>query len=86
MTSDQSVWWDDVRRIADELELEIHLAGMEARDRWQELRPRVERLEHEMAHAGAQLGDAIVRELADVRAALRRLRDGLFSSSAHVHE
>lgn len=86
MTTDQSVTWDDVRRIADELELEIHLAGMEARDRWHELRPRVERLEHEIARAGEQLGKAIVNELAEVRVALRRLRDGLFSSEAHVHE
>ena len=31
--------WDEVRQIADELELKIHVAGMDARDRWQTLRP-----------------------------------------------
>ncbi|MGE5185873.1 MAG: hypothetical protein ACM31C_27640 [Acidobacteriota bacterium] len=79
MTSDQSVWWDDVRRIADELELEIHLAGMEARDRWHELKPRVEQLEHEIVHSGEHLGEAISKELAEVRGALRALREDLFS-------
>ncbi len=86
MTSDQSVSWDDVRRIADELELEIHLAGMEARDRWHELRPRVEKLEHEIVRAGEQLGETIVKELAELRVALRKLREGLFAVEAQAHE
>jgi hypothetical protein len=40
--SDAKKAWDEVRRIADELKLKMHLASMEARDRWQALEPRLE--------------------------------------------
>ena len=67
--------WDDVRRIADELELQIHLAGMEARDRWHALQPRLAELEKTIAREGERAGQAITQQLSEVGAALRRLRD-----------
>ncbi len=67
--------WDDVRRIADELELKIHLASMDARDRWRELEPRLVELEHAIVKSGGETTDAIKHELADALAALRTLRD-----------
>lgn len=67
--------WNEVRRLADELELELHLAGMEVRDRWQAIKPRVRALEHSISHAGRRAGEAIDREVASLGAALRRLRD-----------
>lgn len=73
--SDQTL--DDLRQIADELELKIHLAGMDARDRWKELKPRFAQLEQTLARAGARASDVVVRELSSIGAALRRLRDDL---------
>ena len=67
--------WDEVRQIADELELKIHLAGMDARDRWQALRPRLAELEHTLARSGKTAGKVVKRELSTVGAALRKLRD-----------
>ena len=67
--------WDDIRRVADELQLKIHLAGMDARDRWHALEPRLAELQRAIARAGQRAGDAIDRELSSVGAALRRLRD-----------
>ncbi len=69
--------WDDVRRIADELELKIHLAGMSARDRWRELQPRLIELEHEVARSSKRLSETVDRELTALGAALRSLRDEL---------
>ncbi len=73
--------WDDVRRIADELEVKIHLASMDARDRWHELEPRVVELEHAIARSGGEATDAIKHELADALGALRRLRDDVVRSA-----
>ena len=67
--------WDDVRRISDELEVKTHLAGMEARDRWRALKPRVEQLERSLAREGKRAAEAVVGELIEVREALRKLRD-----------
>ncbi|HEU0032543.1 MAG TPA: hypothetical protein VFQ53_18050 [Kofleriaceae bacterium] len=80
MASGTSSWtssWDDVRRLADELELKIHLAGMEARDRWRALQPRLEMLEQEITHQTKQAVDVIGEELSSVGTALRRLRDDI---------
>jgi hypothetical protein len=69
--------WDEVRRLADELELKIHLAGMNARDRWRDLQPRIEEIEKSVASAGHRAGVAIERELESIGVALRRLRDDI---------
>jgi hypothetical protein len=75
--TEQASTWDEVRRIADELELKIHLAGMDARDRWRDLKPRLAEIEKSIASAGKRAGDVVERELASVGAALRRLRDDI---------
>jgi hypothetical protein len=73
--------WDDVRRVADELALQIHLGSMEARDRWRALQPRLEELEKTIAREGERAGQVVTQQLAEVGAALRRLRDDLAKPS-----
>lgn len=68
--------WDELRRAAEQLDLELHLGGMEARERWRVLKPRLERLEQMIATAGADAGHAIAKEITAVAHALRDLRDG----------
>jgi len=67
--------WDDLRRIADELELKIRLARMDARDRWQALRPRFLRLEDTIKRTGERAGQIVTEELSSLGKALRELRD-----------
>lgn len=67
--------WNDVRRIVDELEVKIHLAGMDARDRWHALQPRLAKLEQSLESKGERAGKAVVDELTSVRESLRKLRD-----------
>ena len=64
-----------MQRLADELELQVHLAGMDARDRWHELAPRLEKLEQQIVHSGESAGKAVIRELHELRDALR---DGVY--------
>lgn len=49
MTTDDpkptSSTWDDVKRIADEVKLKLHLAGMEAKEKWKKFEPKMMELE-----------------------------------------
>lgn len=76
MTEQRSTW-DEVRRIADEVELKIHLASMDARDRWRALQPRLTEVERTITAAGKRATSAMERELASISEALRGLRDDL---------
>jgi hypothetical protein len=69
--------WETIRRLAEELEVKMHLAGMEARDRWQSLQPRLRELESALSTSGKRIGAAIDREVNAVSTALERLRDDL---------
>ncbi len=69
--------WDDLRRTADELELHIHLAAMDARDRWIALQPRLAELERTLAREGDRVGQAVAQQLTELGAALRKLRDDI---------
>lgn len=71
MTATKTPTWNDVRRIADELKLKVHLAGMEARQKWDELQPSLLEAEKELARGGTivaaklnQLG-ATLKEIGD---------------------
>lgn len=66
--------WDDVRRIADQLQLKMHLAGMEARDRWAKLQPRLAELEQEVAKGGERAATVMSTQLSAVGDLLEELR------------
>lgn len=70
--------WDDVRRLADEIELKVHLAGMDARDRWKELKPRLATLDRQFNEIGQRANDAIEKEARSISTELKRLRDEIF--------
>ena len=40
----------ELRRIADEIRVRIHLAGMDVKDAWKRLEPKVTELEHRIEH------------------------------------
>lgn len=67
----------ELRRIADELELKIHLASMDARDRWQTLRPRLVEVEKQLARTGERATKVVQDEVAAIGKALHKLRDDL---------
>ena len=81
--SNQPSIWDEVRQIADELELKIHLAGMDARDQWRVLKPKITDIEQRIASSSEQAGQAITKELTAMGDALRKLRDEVYDE---MHE
>lgn len=74
-TSDGKSEWDELRRIADELELQLHLGGMETRDRWRALQPRIQEVGRAIARSGERLDEVVTEKLKKLRAALRKLRE-----------
>jgi hypothetical protein len=74
MTNQPSTW-KDIQRLTGEVELEIHLAGMDARDRWRALKPRIDRVEASIAKAGGVTAETMKREIEEIHGALRALRD-----------
>lgn len=69
--------WDAVRRLRDELGLEIHLATMELRDRWHALQPRIERVEQTILATTDRAEAVVEKELAALGKAMRDLRADL---------
>ncbi len=67
----------ELRRAADELELKIHLASMDARDRWQALKPRLAEVEKELARTGERAAKVVQDEVAAIGKALHKLRNDL---------
>lgn len=72
--------WDDVRKLADELELKCRLARMDARDRWNALQPRLVKLEATIKRTGERAGKVVTEELSSLGKALRELRDEIARS------
>jgi hypothetical protein len=71
---------EDLRRMAEELNVRVHLAGMEARDRWNLLQPRLAEIERAVVRGSDRAEEVVAKELADLGAALRRLRDDIVTS------
>ena len=49
----------DILRVADEIRVRIHLAGMEAKDAWNELEPKLRELEHRAEAATSDVIDEL---------------------------
>jgi CBS domain-containing protein len=72
--------WHEIQRLAGEVRLQLHLGGMEAKDAWRAMEPRIKDFERKAAHATEDAG----RELQQIGKALavdlEVLRDGLAGS------
>jgi len=79
MTETRNPTWDDVRRIAEELELKMHLAGMDMRDRWNELQPRLAEVQKVIAREGERAGKLMVTQISSIGKALQELRNEIES-------
>jgi hypothetical protein len=69
---------DLLRALRDEIRLQVHLAGMEVKDRWRALEPELEKVERQLDRA-----DAGARELArDLTKRFKAFRDSLEQPTA----
>ena len=69
---------NDLRRAADEIKLKLHLAGMDAKDAWEEVQPRLADFEQRFdAKAGEvsdelkALGNDIMKRLQNIKSKLK---------------
>jgi hypothetical protein len=69
----ETTTWDDVRRVRDQLKLEVHLAGMEAREQWDKLQPRLVELEKSFEAGAHKAGTAMAEEVSALGATLKKL-------------
>jgi len=65
--------WDDVRRLADQLKLELHLAGMEVREQWDKLQPKLVELEKSFEEGAQKAGSAVADQVSSLGASLKKL-------------
>lgn len=72
-----SVWKDELSRLTSEIKLQLHLGGMEAKDAWKRIEPKLQRFERD----AEQFSDEMVDEFKEMGEALRKelqkLRDRL---------
>lgn len=68
---------DDLRRTADEIKVKLHLAGMDAKDAWDEIQPRIADFERrfdakadEVGEELKALGHEIKQRLANIKSKL----------------
>ena len=68
---------NDLKRTADEIKVKLHLAGMDAKDAWDDLQPRIEEYERrfdskadEVGEELKALGNDIKQRLANIKAKL----------------
>jgi len=64
---------DELRRLRDEIRLEIHLGSMEAKEKWEELEPRIRDVET----IAKDISIASRRAVQEVVDSLRRFRESL---------
>ena len=70
--SDDVKPWDEVRRLADEVRVRVHLAGMELRDKWKQLEPQLHAVERDLVKAGETAEGAITTQVEALAAGLRK--------------
>jgi len=50
---------DDLRRTADEIKVKLHLAGMDAKDAWDDIQPRLQDFERRFDSKAEEVGDEL---------------------------
>ena len=75
--SDDGGPWADIRRMADEVRLKLHLAGMEVKDRWAAFEPKVHAVQAQVEAKGGQAVNAVQEQVTSVVDGLRRLLEDL---------
>ncbi|HEV7556084.1 MAG TPA: hypothetical protein VGO00_11540 [Kofleriaceae bacterium] len=74
--------WTELRRLADELEVQIHLGSMEARDRWAAFQPRLDEVEKAIASSEQKLHDYLEPKIAKLTDAFHKLCDEINATKA----
>jgi ElaB/YqjD/DUF883 family membrane-anchored ribosome-binding protein len=72
--------WDDVKRLADEARVKMHLAGMELKEKWKALEPQIKEAERKAKEGAEKAGDKVTEQVSALAAGLRQFVDELTDS------
>lgn len=67
----------ELKKMRDEIRLKLHLAGMDAKERWKQLEPKVEEIERKLEAGGEEILGATSRLFEEVGRAFREFADRL---------
>jgi ElaB/YqjD/DUF883 family membrane-anchored ribosome-binding protein len=70
---------DDLRRTADEIKVKLHLAGMDAKDAWDDLQPRLQDFERRFDSKAEEVGDELKALGSDIKQRLLNIKAKLKS-------
>lgn len=73
---------DDLTQLRDEIRVKLHLAGMDLRDKLDELEPQLDDLEQRAERATEAAGAELKESWAHLRKALERVRGELASRTS----
>jgi hypothetical protein len=68
---------DDLRGLADDIRVRIHLAGMDAKDAWNKLEPKFYDFEKRAEGAVQKTADELRDVAQDLKKRMKKLRDSL---------
>jgi len=67
--------WEDVKRVADDVEKRVQTAGAAAREKWQQqVRPKLAEVQKKIEATGQRAGDAIQHQVSALSDALAKLQ------------
>ncbi len=65
---------NDLRRAADEIKVKLHLAGMDAKDAWEEIQPRMADFERRFDAKADEVGDELKALGHDIKQRLANIK------------
>ena len=65
---------NDLQRAADEIKLKLHLAGMDAKDAWEEVQPRLADFEQRFDAKAEEVGDELKALGSDIMKRLQNIK------------
>ena len=68
---------NDVQRVADEIKLKLHLAGMDAKDAWEELEPKIAEFEQQFDAKAGEVGEELKALGSEIKQRLLNIKDKL---------
>ncbi|HET9929550.1 MAG TPA: hypothetical protein VFQ35_02635 [Polyangiaceae bacterium] len=68
---------ESIAQLRDEIRLKVHLAGLDAKEKWQALEEQVQNLEHRVSADGGSLMDATATLARDLKQSLEHFRERL---------
>lgn len=78
MSTSQDTKGQEILRIADEIRVRVHLAGMEAKEAWAKIEPKVTAFEHKLARVAGQASDEFDMLAISLHRELKHLKARVF--------